>query len=166
MSDTSSERLAGEMRGLLANVAASVAIISARDANGPAAITATAVTPVALAPPTLLVCINRASRIVGIIESTAGFRVNYLAWGQQSFARAFGRSGGERRFEPQAWSLDADRGPGLHGAQAQFACRLERVIDHGTHAVLIGAVCETGGEGGESLVYVSKHYCRASSATS
>ena len=162
---TVSAEVSDQLRDRLALLAASVSIVSAHGADGPAAITITSVTSVSLEPPALLVCVNKQSRLLAAIEDSGAFRVNYLASDQANLARAFGRPKDGNIFSDPVWSLKAQSGPGVTGAVAQIACRRVSRSDYGSHAVLIGAVEAISGEAGDPLVYVQREYGRAMSAS-
>lgn len=159
--ETVSAGVSEQLRDRLALLAASVSIVSAHGAAGPAAITITSVTSVALEPPALLVCVNQQSTLLAAIEGSGAFRVNYLAANQADLARAFGRPKHGNIFSDPVWDLKAMFGPGVTGAIAQIACRRVSRSDYGSHAVLIGAVEAISGESGDPLVYVGRQYGRA-----
>jgi flavin reductase (DIM6/NTAB) family NADH-FMN oxidoreductase RutF len=50
--------------------------------------------------------------------------------------------------------------PIARGALAAFDCRLEKIVEHTTHIVLIGEVVETVLGDGHSLVYLDGGFSR------
>lgn len=141
-----------------------VAVIAAQAGDRRAGITATAVCSLSDAPPSLLVCVNRASPALAVFLAAERFSVNYLTEAQADLAALFaGRAGrfGAEKFDAAAW-MEGEGAPMLAGALAAFDCALERVVDHATHAILIGRVErlmveETPG----SLVYGAGAFCAA-----
>ena len=144
---------AAVLRQALRSIAASVAIVTARGSAGPVGIAATSVTPVSMEPPALLVCVNRSTRLHQAITETARFRINYPCHDQERVADIFGRPGTTARFTGDEWELDSPGGPRLDAALAHISCRLEKIVEHGTHAIFIGAVDQVEWAGGAPLLY-------------
>ncbi|MDT9600961.1 flavin reductase family protein [Sphingosinicella rhizophila] len=136
----SDEGLAQAFRQAMRCVASTVNVISICDGGEPMGITATAMSSLALDPPSLLVCINRAASLYGSMESVSHFGVNVLHRDQEYIARMFAdRQQHALRFA-SGWEVDGARPPRLADAQACFLCRR---IDHhqfGTHSIFIGVV--------------------------
>lgn len=125
--------------------ACAVAVVAAGLPGNRAGITATAVCSLSDAPPSVLACVHRSSRFHGVITRAHAFSISYLAADQVSLAEVFaGRTGlsGDERFDPALWTLSALGAPMLVGALAAFSCHLERIVDHATHALVIGRVDE------------------------
>lgn len=148
----------------MSHVVSAVHVVTTGGVAGRAGFTATAVSSVSDAPPTLLVCMNAASSSASFVTQNGLFAVNTLASGQQTVAEAFsGRTGlsGEARFDAGAWTMDADDLPVLNGAVAVFRCRVSAVHAVATHLVLFGevyAVTPAGDEHG--LAYLRRHFVK------
>ena len=134
--------LPGRFRDAMRRVASTVNVISICVEGQPFGITATAVSPISMDPPSLLVCINRAAFVHAKMEDAAYFGVNVLHRDQQAIANMFAdraqhglrfASGGEN---------DCVTPPRLIDAQAAIRCR--RIDSHafGTHSIFIGLVEE------------------------
>ena len=78
-----------EMRAALRQVPASVAIVTTGRGEAALGMTATSVTSVSLAPPALLVCVNRVLRLNAAMRANGRFQISYLRRGQEDIARAF-----------------------------------------------------------------------------
>jgi flavin reductase (DIM6/NTAB) family NADH-FMN oxidoreductase RutF len=122
-------------------VASTVNVISiCSDRGEPMGITATAMSSLALDPPSLLVCINRAAAMYGSMENVSHFGVNVLHRDQEHIACMFAdRRQHELRFA-SGWEVDGAGPPRLADAQAWLLCRR---IDHhqfATHSIFIGVV--------------------------
>ena len=103
----------------MSRVAAAVHVVTTAGPAGQGGFTATAVTPVTDAPPSLLVCVNTASKSVGPCSKNGLFGVNALAHDDLAIADAFsGRSGifGAERFAIGTW-VPSPREP-------RFSCRV------------------------------------------
>ena len=127
-------------RQAMRSVASTVNVITICVRGEPMGITATAMSSLAMDPPSLLVCINRAAAMHASMEDVAHFGVNVLHRDQEHLAQMFaGRSKHMLRFA-DGWEIDCERPPRLLEAQASILCRR---IDHhqfGTHSIFIGVV--------------------------
>ncbi len=132
--------LANEFRQAMRRVASTVNVISICVDGQPMGITATAMSSLAIDPPSLLVCINRAASLHASMEDVSHFGVNVLHRDQEHLAQMFAdRERHALRFA-EGWDLDGARPPRLADAQAYLLCRR---IDHhqfGTHSIFIGVV--------------------------
>ena len=136
------EQLSQGFRQAMRRVASTVNVITICVGGEPRGITATAMSSLAMDPPSLLVCINRAAAMHGSIRDVSHFGVNVLHRDQAHLAQMFAdRTMAALRFT-DGWHLDCDRPPRLVDAQASILCRR---IDHhqfGTHSIFIGVVEE------------------------
>ena len=149
-------------RQAMRRVASTVNVITIRLDGRPMGITATAMSPLSLDPPSLLVCINRAAAMHGSMEDVPHFRVNVLHREQEAIARMFAdRRQRSLRFA-EGWALEGGGPPRLIDAQASILCRR---IDHhrfGTHSIFIGQVEEaTFRDDVNPLVYLDGRYGEA-----
>ncbi|WP_322045414.1 flavin reductase family protein [Paraburkholderia sp. J67] len=104
-------------------------------------LTATAVCSVSAAPPTLLVCVNRSSASAGAIREAGRFAVNVLGKAGTALANRFASPlAPEDKFAEGRWITLDTGAPVLAQALASFDCRVDRVIEAGTHLVLFGAI--------------------------
>lgn len=146
-------------RQAMRRVASTVNVISICVDGQAMGITATAVSPISMDPPSLLVCINRAAQVHASMEDVDRFAVNVLHRDQERVARMFA----DRRFHAErfidGWQQDEASPPRLADAQATILCRR---IDHhqfGTHSIFIGVVeAVTTREGVNPLVYLDGRY--------
>jgi len=129
-------------RQAMRRVASTVNVISICVEGEAMGITATAVSPISMDPPSLLVCINRAASLHASMEDVESFAVNVLHRDQEEVARIFA----DRRFHAErfsaGWEASGAGPPRLTDAQAVIRCRR---IDHhqfGTHSIFIGVVEE------------------------
>lgn len=134
--------LANGFRQAMRRVASTVNVITICVDGTPMGITATAMSSLAMDPPSLLVCINQAASLHGSLQDVSHFGVNVLHRDQEELAHMFAdRSRAALRFA-SGWELHSNRPPHLADAQASLLCRR---IDHhqfGTHSIFIGVVEE------------------------
>ena len=152
-------------RQAMRRVASTVNVISICVDGQAMGITATAVSPISMDPPSLLVCINRAASVHASMEDVDRFAVNVLHRDQENVAQIFA----DRRFHDErfadGWESDGASPPRLTDAQATILCRR---IDHhqfGTHSIFIGVVEEvlTRAEV-DPLLYLDGRFCSVNCA--
>lgn len=150
----------GAFRGAMARVASAVHIVTTDGPGGRAGFTASAVCSVSDGPPTLLVCINRASSAYAAVSASDVLCVNTLAADQAGIAAAFGgRTPMEARFAAAAWTRLVTGAPALQDALTAFDCRIVGRHAVGTHDVLYCEVVGLSAPGdGHGLVYADRGY--------
>lgn len=129
-------------RGAMRRLAGTVTIVTVRSGQERHGTTATAVTSVSMDPPSMLVCINRDSRLHGYLLKEDRFCVNMLHADNVEASRLFASPvSAEERFAGGDWRLDDDaRAPWLANAQANVFCVKDKAIDYGSHTIFIGRV--------------------------
>lgn len=151
--------LLDDFRQAMRRVASTVNVISIRVGGQPMGITATAVSPISMDPPSLLVCINRAASVHGSMEDVSHFRVNVLHRDQEAVARMFADRTQHRLRFRSGWDISCAAAPALVEAQATILCR--RIDSHsfGTHSIFIGLVEEAAARADVNpLVYLDGEY--------
>lgn len=121
-------------------LASTVTIITLRDEHGqPMGMTATAVTSLSAQPFSLLVCINRSSRMHELLSIGTAFCVNLLSEGHDHLSFAFGgQLPQEERFALGGWELEEV--PYLKDAQVNFASAVDAMFEYGTHSIVVGRI--------------------------
>ncbi|MBD8890330.1 flavin reductase [Labrenzia suaedae] len=146
----------------MSRIATAVHILTTDGAGGRAGATVSAVCSVTDTPPTVLVCVNRSSRIHGAIRENGVFCVNTLASGQEALSNAFAGRGNlemDARFELDSWIPMLSGSPALNTARVSVDCQVDSISDVGTHSIIIGQVNDVRFAGEEgSLVYVRRGY--------
>ncbi|MFW7267310.1 flavin reductase [Gluconacetobacter sp. Hr-1-5] len=146
----------------MALLAGAVTIVTTDGENGRHGFTATAVCSVSDAPPTLLVCINRTTSAHPHVLDHGVLAVNVLGGAQQGLSSAFGSRSKtmEERFAGARWQRGVTGAPLLDGALATFECRVERVVEAGTHTVVFAQVLDVhlAGEQTDGLVWFARRY--------
>jgi flavin reductase len=152
----------GDFREAMSRLGAAVHIITTSGPGGKAGATATAVSSVSDAPPTLLMCLNRRSQTNPSVVENGVFCVNTLGAGEAEIADVFaGRTGvtGSDRFATGAWTVLSTGSPVLTSAVIAFDCRIIEVRSVGSHNVFFGAVEAVRlGPSGPALVYHERAY--------
>lgn len=158
-------QLTHDFRQAMRRVASTVNVITICTGGRPMGITATAMSSLALDPPSLLVCINRAAALHGSFQDVTHFGVNVLHRDQAHLAQMFAdRTHAGLRFA-DGWELDGARPPLLVHAQASLLCRRTDHHQFGTHSIFIGVVEEIAVRPDvDPLVYLDGHYASAARA--
>lgn len=134
---------AAGFRQAMREFATGVSIIACGEGDQRAGCTATALSSLSLAPPTLVVCLDRNNSTFGRLREVGAFSVNLLGDTHESLAGRFaGRGGlkGAERFAVGDWISLVTGAPILADALAAIDCRVEEIIERHTHAIVIGAV--------------------------
>jgi flavin reductase len=149
-------------RDAMARLGAAVHIVTTDGPGGRAGFTASAVCSVTDDPPTLLVCMNRGSSVHAAFRANGVLCVNTLSHAQQGLSVLFGgKTPVAQRFEAAGWIVMASGAPVLQNAVASFDCRVQRMVDGGTHDVLFCEVMSAAiGQDQEALIYFDRGYHR------
>ena len=151
--------LSAAFRQAMRRVASTVNVITICVGGEPMGITATAMSSLAMDPPSLLVCINRTASMHGSMEDVSHFCVNVLHRDQEEIASMFA----DRRHKAlrfvTGWDVDCARPPRLVDAQAALLCRRTDHHRFGTHSIFIGVVEEVKvREDVHPLIYLNGGY--------
>ncbi len=137
---------------------AAVSVVTTRCGPVRNGLTATAVMSLTAEPPRLAVAVNHGASAFAMLRDSGVFAVNVLRHDQAWIAERFAGVGGvkgEVRFDDALWVDDVTGAPVLEPCAAAFDCRIERVIEIGTHSLLIGAVQSVRiGPGGRPLLHI------------
>jgi flavin reductase (DIM6/NTAB) family NADH-FMN oxidoreductase RutF len=144
-----------EFRAALAHWASGVAIVTSAAGDRIHGMTVSAFSSVSLNPPLVLVCADKTSHTLGVIEAGGVFAANILGSGQQGLSNRFASKKDEdRRFEGIAWRRGVTGAPILAGALAVLDCRVVAAHDAGDHVIYVGRVeCAEVTEGDPLLYY-------------
>lgn len=164
------QSIANAFRESMRQLAGGVSIVAAGTDGEFAGITATSVTSLSMEPPTILVCVNRASSLVPFLQRYWHFSVNVLSADQHEIANRFtGRTGfqGADRFGAGEWGTLATGAPVLTDALAKIDCKLEEVIDRHSHLIVLGRVVAAQARGAaDPLLYWRGDFVRLPASSS
>jgi 3-hydroxy-9,10-secoandrosta-1,3,5(10)-triene-9,17-dione monooxygenase reductase component len=134
-------------------------VVTAHSSEGPAGITANALSSLSLEPPLALVCFDLNSRTLHAVRESERFCINVLAADQEPVSRAFAtKRGHDEKFAEIDYRLEHGA-PVIAGCLAWLVCTLESEFRRGDHVVAIGDV--VGGasaEGAAPLLYFRSAY--------
>lgn len=127
-------------------VAVVTTVVDEAQGGGFRGLTVSAFSVVSLEPPIVLVCIERATEMLQVVESSQRFAVSILDHDQQVLADLFAGLGPRpgREFQGIPHHLLPSGCPALDNVAAWFDCEVDRIVDGGDHAVVFGAVTAIG----------------------
>ena len=137
----------------------SVSIMSNKDnVDNPNAITVSSVTSISMDPPSLLICINKSSRIHDTIVLGSKFCINLLNSNQENLSNICSDEDMyDKRFKDKNWNLDDI--PFLQNAQANIFCKVDKLTSYHTHTIVIGLVEDANyADEISTLTYVNGEY--------
>ena len=137
----------------------SVSIMSNKDnVDNPNAITVSSVTSISMDPPSLLICINKSSRIHDTIVLGSKFCINLLNSNQENLSNICSDEDMyDKRFKDKNWNLDDI--PFLQNAQANIFCKVDKLTSYHTHTIVVGLVEDANyADEISTLTYVDGEY--------
>ena len=143
----------------MAAIPTAVTVVAALGEQGPAGATANAVASLSLAPPLMLVCLDRGSRTLAAVRQSGRFSVNVLADGDEELARGFA----SKAPLPEKWGgvewEDVGGMPRIAGVHTWIGCELRDLLDGGDHVIVTGSSTELGvAEDASPLVFLDGGY--------
>ena len=152
---------ATDFRNAMSLLTTAVNVVTTEGASGLHGFTASAVCSVTDTPPTLLVCMNQASRSHTHFIENKTLCVNVLGAHHEQISNAFASSklSSEDRFKLGAWTTLETGSPVLEDALVSFDCEIEQIQEVGTHSVFMcRVVAIKQSQQDESLVYFNRAY--------
>ncbi|MEP1443925.1 MAG: flavin reductase family protein [Hyphomicrobiales bacterium] len=121
-------------------VAHSVTVVTTDGVAGRHGATVSAFCSVSADPPTVLVCLNAASRIGELVKANGVFTVNVLQQGSDAVAKRFaGMDDNQLTDRFDGISITDAAVPEIIGSTV-FKCTLEQLVPSGSHTIAIGLV--------------------------
>ena len=148
-------------KDLMANVAATVTVVTAQADEGPVGLTVSAFTSVSADPPIVLICIDKVAGSLVAMLAAEGFTVNFMPEGTEDTAMVFAMRGADK-FGSVEWS-DPETpvaGPLLEEAFQAFECETVERTEMGDHWVIYGRVVAERGDTGVPLIYLKRNFAR------
>jgi flavin reductase len=140
-------------------LASGVCLVTTAHAGKRHGFAATSVTALSDEPPSLLVCIHRATSGHDPLHGSGRFCINVLAHDQDAIALAFSdKTRRHERFIDGHWQ--GRDGLRVAEALAAFECRIEQTWNYGSHSVVVGLIetIHTGPAGRRPLLYFDARF--------
>lgn len=150
---------AEEFKAALATRAGAVAVVTARAGEQVHGMTVTDWAGVSVDPPLVLVCADKKSNTLEIIDKGRCFAINVLSAGQQELSNKFASKKDEwSRFDGLAVESGATGAPLIRDAITSLDCRVVAAHDAGDHVIYVGEIEQAAVRGGDPLVYYGGAY--------
>tara|TARA_Y100000768_G_scaffold289124_1_gene223268 strand:+ start:501 stop:905 length:405 start_codon:yes stop_codon:yes gene_type:complete len=122
------------------------------------AITVSSVTSISMDPPSLLICINKSSRIHDTLKIGSKFCINLLNKDQEELSNTCSdEDKHDQRFNDKNWNLEDI--PFLANAQANIFCKVDKLSSYHTHTIVVGLVEDAKfSDNISTLTYVDGEY--------
>jgi flavin reductase (DIM6/NTAB) family NADH-FMN oxidoreductase RutF len=141
---------------VMAGVPTPVSVVTAMDGDRPHGTTVSAFASLSLAPPMLLVSLDRRSDLLTLVRASGRFGVNVLASDQAATAMVFAVKGASK-FDGIPWR-PVHGLPRLDGVAAWLACSVADLVDGGDHVVALGTVLTAQAAGRTPLTYHARSF--------
>lgn len=149
---------ADEFRNALSRFASGVTVATTVDSDGnPHGITVSAFCSVSLAPPVVLMCIEKITASHDAFAESGVFIVNILRESQRNISEQFAAPALDK-FEALDFRFGIGGVPVLKDALANIECRLRDKYDGGDHTIYVGDVEAVTVDDGEPLLYFKGDY--------
>ena len=151
---------ATDFKNAMSLLTSAVNVVTTAGVSGRYGFTASAVCSVTDTPPTLLVCMNKASRSHKHFIENKILTVNVLGADHQHISNVFAsKMSSEERFEYGRWTELETGAPVLEDALVSFDCEIEQIQEVGTHSIFMCRVAAIQrSEQDQSLVYFNRAY--------
>jgi flavin reductase (DIM6/NTAB) family NADH-FMN oxidoreductase RutF len=126
------------------------------DGPRPHGTTVSAFASLSMAPPMVLVSLDRGSELLAVVRTTRRFGVNILASDQRALALVFARKGADK-FDGVTWAPAHDV-PRIEAAPGWLACELADLVPGGDHVVVMGTVVDARTVTADPLTYHSRAF--------
>jgi flavin reductase (DIM6/NTAB) family NADH-FMN oxidoreductase RutF len=143
-----------EFRDVMARLAASVVVVSARLGDGFRGLTATSLVSISAEPPMVLVGLERPTMTRNAVVETRAFNVSVLTRSQEFVAERFA---GRAPAVAAAWNdvphhMGRNGIPLIDGCAAWLECKLAQFHEAGDHDICVGEVENAIKGAGEPLI--------------
>lgn len=152
---------ADEFKAAMGTRAAGVAIATSRAGDEVHGMTVTDWAGVSLDPPLVLLCAEKTSNTLAVIQQGKCFAINLLAAGEEQLSNKFASKKDEAtRFDGLEVESGVTGAPLLTRAITNLDCQVVAAHEAGDHWIFVGQVEQVTRRGGEPLVYYGGAYQR------
>jgi flavin reductase (DIM6/NTAB) family NADH-FMN oxidoreductase RutF len=147
-----------EFRAALGRFASGVTVVTTKDATGRLhGITVSAFCSVSLAPPMVLICIEKQAGSHYAFEESNVFIVNILREGEAVISEHFASLHPDK-FESIEHTTGIEGVPVIKNALASLECRVKFAYHGGDHSIFVGDVEKVTVDDGRPLLYFHHEY--------
>jgi flavin reductase (DIM6/NTAB) family NADH-FMN oxidoreductase RutF len=148
-------------REVMSQFATGITVVTTRAGEETHGLTANSFCSVSLAPPLVLVCVDKTAHSHELILHGRNFAVNILAESQEAIARRFATNNlsAQARFAGIPIRTEATGAPIFKETLGWLDCRLFAAYPGGDHTIFVGEVLALGrGSGEQPLLYFHSEY--------
>ena len=156
-------------RDAMSQLAAGVCIITTNGNTGPHGITATSVCSITDTPPTILVCINKKSKVNQIFKNNQNICINILSSKHLDAAKHFAgitKVNMQDRFLQDEWQKTDKNPPYLKDALVYLKGQINEIKEYGTHSLFFTNIniinINNKNDKNDNLVYYDRNFCSTS----
>lgn len=149
-------RLADDFRDVMAGVCTPVAVVTTATDGVPHGTTVSAFASLSLAPPMVMVALDRRSDLLARLRTGSPLGLTVLAGGESGLAQVFARKGADK-FAGVAWTLE-DGAPRLAGAGGWLGCTVQDLVPGGDHVIVLAEVRRADPGTGAPLTYHARTF--------
>ncbi|MCG3120839.1 MAG: Flavin-dependent monooxygenase, reductase subunit HsaB [bacterium] len=133
-------------RQVMSQFATGVTIVTTSAGEERHGLTANSFCSVSLAPPLVLVCVDKKAQSHALIKKGRNFAVNILAAGQETLSRRFATNNlsAAERFAGLKFHREVTGAPILQASLAWLDCQLFAAYPGGDHTIFVGKVVALG----------------------
>ncbi len=144
-------------RQVFGRFATGVTVVTTDGSGGPHGLTANAVLSLSLAPPLVLVAVDKRAHSHKTIIDNQCFAVNILSRSQEALSRRFAEPG-PKNFSGLICKPATTGAPILADVLAWVDCRLTQVLPGGDHDLFLGEIVAGEFHDGDPLLYFAGGY--------
>jgi flavin reductase (NADH) len=149
---------ASTYRDAISQLASGVSIVAVRVGEELGASTVTSLSSLSVEPPAIMLALMRNAHTLGLIQRAGVFGIDILGADQRLLADEMAGRLGAKQFGSD-WLQFPNAAPRLARSLAHLECTLERVIEWGTHSIVLAHVVQAErGVPGEPLLYWNRAY--------
>ncbi|MHA3081108.1 flavin reductase [Acinetobacter sp. ANC 5502] len=151
---------AADFRNAMSSLTSAVSVVTTAGMSDRHGFTASAVCSVTDTPPTLLVCMNKASSSHMHFVENKILTVNVLGAQHEHLSKVFSsKMNPEERFKHGTWTELETGAPVLEDALVSFDCEIDQIQEVGTHTIFMcRIVAIQQNQYDQSLVYFNRAY--------
>jgi flavin reductase (DIM6/NTAB) family NADH-FMN oxidoreductase RutF len=143
--------LSERFKAAMGSVCTPVTVVTALDGDRPHGTTVSAMCSLSLDPPMVMLALDRASALLGVLREQPRFGISVLADRQRPIATNFAAKGDDK-FRDVPW-VKRWGAPFVVDAACWFACETTDLVPGGDHVVVLAEVLDTGHEDHAPLTY-------------
>jgi flavin reductase len=148
-----------KQRKIMGQFATGVTIVTTDGEAGPHGLTANAIASLSLAPPLVLVSVDKRAHSLDCLKKNMCFAVNILRLDQEEISQRFATPG-PKDFTGLNVIRATTNAPVLSDCLAFVDCRVVEILPGGDHEIFVGEIVAGEYHGGEPLLYYAGGYRR------